>query len=488
MFAWYAGVFLVRYARSGKCWVVGVGSVVRAVGVVSRRGLSVHAVAVNVSLLSYYSDSVSGSYRGICRGVAHLTKGLIGANRSVRARCNVPVVGGEVSMAPVSVLITTSNNSPIGCTGTLRHTTSTANMGFVNKCSTLMRGNFTTNSRTLVHSVPHTLTRASGVYSDMGVNSAGTNVGVSTMGLVKRVIHRATRVATSHRYVNYTGLIIFYGTIRSGPFVTNTFRNINRPSYMVRINMSNPNIMRTTVGGYPGTALNRVTRIVGHATFGVAHVKRLINGRTSHHLNIPFKVMSLSLTPAPTINSSITRVLRRVKLRAYNARNAATTLTVLGSTIGGNNIVTSSCINNLSNTFVPIARSTNVVSTTHSNSLELRGLRTVATIYSINLSVVTVPNRAPTRIVSTVVTSRTTVNVMGRGAATMHIVPTVGGGGNRRLSFNKLLNSNPVVSMGLGGSPGGFVSHTNHVPTPLRDLGGWEVLWVGLLFGRGLFS
>lgn len=451
--------------------VVGAFSVLRAVRVVRSRYLSVEAAAVNVSLLSYTSSSVSGTYTGICSGVYHETRHLISANRSVRGRCNVPVVGGHMSIAPVTVLTNVDNNSPIGCTLALRGTTRAVNIGFVNNCSTLIRGNFSTNSLRLVGSVPRTLTRARRLYSSMGVKSAGTNVGVSTIGVVNRGIGRTTRLAGSGSYVNTNGLIIFYGTPRSGPFVTNTFRNLSRPSYMVGINMSNPNIIETTVSGCPSCDVGRVTRLVGGATFGMAEVNRLINARTSGELNIPFKVISLSLTPAPTINSSITRVLRRVNIRRYKNPNAATYLTVLGSTMGGNNIVTSSDINNLSNTFVPISRSTNVVSTTEDNTLYVRGLRTVATIYSIKLSVVIVPNSAATRTVDNVVTSRTTVNVMGYGAATIHIVPTVNGGVNSRLRFNNLLNSNPIVGMGAG-SPTGFVGENNGVPTPLRDLGG----------------
>lgn len=453
---------------------MGARSVLRAVGVVQRRGLSVQAVAVKVSLLSYTSSSTSGTYNEVCSGVYHGTRGLIGANRRVRGRCNIPVVGGQVSMAPISVVFTSTKNSPVGCTGALSGTTGTIKMGFLNKCSTLIRGKFTGKSRRLVEDVPRTLTMARELYSDIGVNSAGTNVGVSTITLVKGVIHRSTILAGSGNLMKPSGLIIFYGTPSSGPFVTNTFRNTKRPSDIVGMNMSKPKIIHSTLSGVPSKGVASITSIIGGATFGVAEINRLMTSETTRGLNMPFNVMSLSLTPAPTIKSSITRVLRRVNLRRYNTYNAATYLTLLGSTMGGNNIVTSSRIKKLSNTFVPISRSTKVVSTTEDKALGVRGLRTVATMYSMKLSVVTMPNSAPTRMVSTVVTSRTTVNVIGSGAATMEIVPTVNEDSSSRIRFNNLFNDSPVVGMGAS-SPTGFVGHNKEVPTPLRDLGGWNL-------------
>lgn len=451
--------------------------IVRAGGVVRRRGFSIHAVAVNVGLLSYTASSLSRLYRGVCGGVAHLTGSLIGANRSVSGRCNIPVMGGHVSVAPVTLMNNSTYgaaSSCIGVTGALSGYTGRLNIGFLNKCSTVIDGNVDGDSRLLVHSVPRTVTRASFVYDSMGMNSAGANVGVSTMHLLNRVVGSATRTAGSGNSLNYTGLIILYGTPSSGPFVTNTFRNISRTSTIMDMNIDNPNIMGCTLRRIGNRDFRILYRAVGHATFGVAHMNRLITGRTSHHLGMPFNVVSLSLTPAPTVNSDMTSVLRLVNLRHTNTPNAATTLTLLGSRIGGNNVVTSSCINNLDNTFVPISRSRNVVGTMRTNTLAVRGLRTVAYIYSMNLSVVTVPNSATTAAVSNIVTSRTTVNVMGRGAATIHVVPIINVGIKSAMSFNNLLNCTPVVPIGRF-DYSSFMGHMKHVPTPVRDFGGWSV-------------
>jgi len=454
--------------------------IVETIRMVQMENLDIRTITMGISLrdCAHHDLETAGvrAYDKICR----LAGRLVEVGDEIESEYGIPIVHTRISVTPVSLVAESSGaESYVRFAEHLDRAAAAVGVNFLGGFSTLVHKGATPGDRTLIASIPETLSTTERVCASVNVGTTRAGINMDAVAEMGRIVCETARLTADRDGIGCAKLVVFCNAVEDNPFMAGAFHGIGEPDCMLNVGVSGPGAVlnaikteaRDRTGAEDGELCNfgQLASVIKRTAFKVTRMGELVGRAASVKLGVPFGIVDLSLAPTPAHGDSVAHILEAMGLERVGTHGSTAALALLNDAVKKGGAMASGYVGGLSGAFIPVSEDIGMIEAAAMGAITFDKLEAMTAVCSVGLDMVAVPGDTTPETIAAIIADEAAIGMINRKTTAVRLVPAPGKKVGDFVEFGGLLGRAPVLALHPYSSSA-FVRRGGRIPAPLQAL------------------
>ncbi len=451
--------------------VIDLNDVLETNKMIEEENLDVRTITMGINLLDCCDTDVDRLNEKIYDKIVTKAKDLVSVGDEIGLEYGVPIVNKRVSVTPISLVGSSSCNSPedyVSIARTLDRAAAKIGINFIGGFSALTMKNITRSERLLMESIPKALASTSNVCSSIGVASTKTGINMDAVRMMGDVVKNTAEMTKDRDSIGCAKLVVFCNPPDDNPFMAGAFHGVTEGDEVINVGVSGPGVVKRALESVRGESFETLCETIKKTAFKVTRVGQLVAKEASKRLNVPFGIIDLSLAPTPAIGDSIADIIHEMGLEYAGAPGTTAALAILNDQVKKGGVMASSYVGGLSGAFIPVSEDSGMADAVTAGALTIEKLEAMTCVCSVGLDMIAIPGDTSPETISGIIADEMAIGMVNQKTTAVRVIPVIGKKAGDSAEFGGLLGRAPIMNVSRFDCSG-FVNRGGRIPAPIHS-------------------
>ena len=437
---------------------------------ITQNNLDVRTITMGISLRDCADPDVKVCAQKIYDKITTKAKDLVKVGEQLEAELGVPIIHKRISVTPISLVgEACKTDSYVPLAKALDDAAKAVGVNFIGGFSALVEKGYTHGDRTLIRSIPETLSTTDIVCSSVAIGSTKAGINMDAVREMGQVVKETARRTADQDALGCAKLVIFCNPVQDNPFMAGAFHGVTEPETVINVGVSGPGVVKHALEAVRGEDIGVVAETIKKTAFKITRVGQLVAQEAAKRLNTQFGIIDLSLAPTPAVGDSVAHILEEIGLESCGCPGTTAALAMLNDAVKKGGLMASSYVGGLSGAFIPVSEDAGMIAAVEKGSLTIEKLEAMTCVCSVGLDMIAVPGDTTAETISAVIADEAAVGMINNKTTAVRLIPVPGKKVGDKVEFGGLLGYAPIIAVNSF-KPDVFIHRGGRIPAPVRSL------------------
>ena len=414
--------------------------ILETINMIENEDLDIRTVTMGISLFDCMDPDINKACDKVYDKICRYAGNLVQTGEDISKEYGIPIINKRISVTPIALIAAAcKGENPVAFAKALDRAANTTGVNFIGGYSALVHKGFGPGDEAFLDSIPEALAETNLVCSSVNIGSTKVGINMDAVRKMGEIVRKSAELTADRECIGAAKLVVFCNAPEDNPFMAGAFHGPGEPDSVINVGVSGPGVVRAALTKADGLDITQVADLIKKTACKITRMGQLVAQEASRRLDVPFRIIDLSLAPTPAGGDSVAYILEEMGLEVCGAHGTTAALAMLNDAVKKGGVMASSHVGGLSGAFIPVSEDAGMIKAARSGALTLNKLEAMTAVCSVGLDMIVIPGDTSAEIISGIIADEAAIGMVNSKTTAVRVIPAIGKKPGEEIDFGGLL-------------------------------------------------